>query len=150
MSLIEKYPDEYGITLVGVEVTRMNAMLDVIPAGTARTVGSSLSCVASAIMSGTMMVPVTVLLDRSTLMSATPRTTRKTCHTSGTEAIRPKASVAIHLAAPVVYSVMPRARPVATRITPPQAIWDSIFFHDITLIQGRNRSAAQPIATNEM
>ena len=39
ISLIEKYPEEYGITLVGVEVTRMNANDAVIPAGIATSVG---------------------------------------------------------------------------------------------------------------
>ncbi len=65
MSLMEKYPAEYGITLVGVSVTSINASDEVKAAGAVMSHGFRFRSAASAISKGMMIVPVTVLLEKA-------------------------------------------------------------------------------------
>src|SRR5262245_53901769 len=64
-SLIEKYPEEYGMIVVGPSLTRMNASDEVNAAGATMVQGSRRRSLASATRIGTMMLAVTVLLENS-------------------------------------------------------------------------------------
>src|SRR4029453_8706703 len=100
-SFIEKYPDEYGMMVVGPSLTRMKASDEVNAAGA--TVAHTLkfrSC-ASATRMGTMMLAVTVLLENRRCSAATATTMTKGWTIVGTTVICPSSTQASHRAAPV-------------------------------------------------
>ena len=90
------------MTLVGVDVTSRKASDEVMPAGIASSTGSRSICRASAMRSGTMMIPVTVLLENMTFMSDTPITTAKMISTGCRSPSLLNATCAIQPAAPVL------------------------------------------------
>src|SRR5687767_602616 len=101
MSRIEKYPDEYGMMVVGPSLTRMKARDDVNAAGaTVAHTFNPRSC-ASATRMGTMMLAVTVLLENSRCSAATARTMTEGWSNVGTSVICPSSTHASHRAAPV-------------------------------------------------
>ena len=74
-SLMEKKPDEYGITLVGLEVTMMYAIEVAMAAGPAMAQAGIFKSCASAIINGSTMAPVTLLLEKKIFISSTATTT---------------------------------------------------------------------------
>ena len=95
------------MTLVGVDVTRINANDEVIPAGIPSKTGSIFKFCASAISNGTTIVPVTVLLENATFINDTPNTIVKTIRTGCNAPMERKATQAIqfHCASPSFSSV---------------------------------------------
>ena len=71
---MEKNPAEYGITFVGVDVTKINASDAVIAAGNVMPRALNPKLWASAIIIGIMIVPVTVLLENTILSIETINT----------------------------------------------------------------------------
>src|SRR6185503_7512109 len=100
-SFIEKYPEEYGMIVVGPSLTRMNASDEVNAAGATIVQGSRRRSLASATRIGTMMLAVTVLLENSRCNAATASTITNACATTGMVAMLPRRTHASQRAAPV-------------------------------------------------
>ncbi len=122
ISAIVKYPAVYGITIVGVDVTSIKESDDVNPAGIATRAGSIPIVPAKAISNGTIMIPVTVLLENITFIMETPRTTAKIIITGCKRLRFLNSTHASHLAAPVLYIVVPSANPETINTIAPQLI----------------------------
>ena len=121
MSLIEKYPVKYGITLVGAEVTRINAKDSVKAAGATKSHGFIPDSCATAIITGIITTPVTVLLEKTNFIRQTINAIKKTLKIRSTLVTQPNMSQPIHLAAPVLNRAIPKDRPVAMSNRPPQS-----------------------------
>ena len=110
------------MTLVGLDVTMMKAMLVAMPAGPARIQGFMPMSMARAMMRGMTTAPVTLLEEKKILSSSTmpmtARTRRTGCSSPTPESI-PQAS---QRAAPVLASIMPAEMPPAMRTSPPQSM----------------------------
>ena len=86
---------------VGVEVTRINAMPEVSPAGIVTDKGSRPRFWDRAIIMGITIVAVTVLLEKATFNKETNRTTEKICRYKPRFPIPPSRRIESQLAAPL-------------------------------------------------
>ena len=96
ISFIEKYPAEYGITLVGVDVTSINANDEVKAAGRVMVNGFIPRLCARAIIIGMMIVAVTVLLENAIFNNDTMKTIANTCTKGCTLPILPSKTTDSH------------------------------------------------------
>jgi hypothetical protein len=100
-SAIEKYPAEYGITLVGELVTSMKAWEETSADGKAMDRTGSPSDMDSSIMIGIMIVAVTVLLENIIFSNEMIKTIANIMGNVGKEPIRDNNTMDNHRAVPV-------------------------------------------------